>query len=172
MLGRQRLYFMLPDVPSARSMLDELLLARIHIEHIRFWTRDGDLPGDLPDASFFHKTDFTHGTATGALLGGLIGLLGGVGLLAFPPAWVQLTLLTVLACVMLGGVLGCWMSGMAAAAIPNSRLQKFYAEIQQGKVLLLLDVPFRRVGEIEALIARRHPEASFAGAEPHIPAFP
>ncbi|WP_034298376.1 hypothetical protein [Herbaspirillum sp. RV1423] len=172
MLGRQRLYFMLPDIPSARSMLDELLLARIEIRRMHFWARDGELPDDMPDANFFHKTDLTHGAEMGLLAGGLIGLLGGIWLMVFPPDWVQLNMLTVLVTTVVGAVLGSWMSGMAAAAIPNSRLKNFHEDIARGKVLLLVDVPFKRIEEIEDLVASRHPEAMFGGVEPHIPVFP
>ncbi|WP_083439165.1 DUF1269 domain-containing protein [Herbaspirillum autotrophicum] len=172
MLGRQRLYFMLPDIASARSMLDELLLARIEIRHIRFWARDGDLPDDMPDASFFHKTDLVHGAEMGMLVGGLIGLAGGIWLVTFPPEWAHLNMLTVLITVVFGAVLGSWMSGMAAAALPNSRLKDFQQEIAAGKVLLMIDAPFKRVAEIEEMMARRHPEIRFGGVEPHIPVFP
>ncbi|ASU37797.1 DUF1269 domain-containing protein [Herbaspirillum sp. meg3] len=172
MLGRQRLYFMLPDIPSARSMLDELLLARIEIRHMHFWARDGDLPDDMPDATFFHKTDLTHGAEMGLLVGGLMGFAGGLWLLLFPPEWVQVSMVAVFVTTITGAVLGSWMSGMAAAAIPNSRLKNFHADIASGKVLLLIDVPFKRIEAIEDLIASRHPEASFRGVEPHIPVFP
>ncbi|AMP01126.1 hypothetical protein CAter10_3645 [Collimonas arenae] len=37
---------------------------------------------------------------------------------------------------------------------------------------VVVDVPFKRVAEIEALIEKRHPEASFSGVEKHIPVFP
>lgn len=172
MLGRKRLYFVLPDADSARGMLNELLLARIEIRRIRFWARDGTLPEDLPDASFWHKTDLTHGAETGMLAGGLIGLLGGIWLVAFPPEWVNVSTFALLMTTVVGIVLGGWMSGMAAVAIPNSRLQHFQAEIANGKFLLLVDVPFSRVAEIEAKIAGHHPEARFGGVEPHIPVFP
>ncbi|MQR01560.1 DUF1269 domain-containing protein [Glaciimonas soli] len=172
MLARQRLYFMLPDVRSARGMLDELLLARIEISHMRFWAKDGDLPDDMPDASFWHKTDLTHGAQNGMIIGGLLGFLGGIWLVFFPPAWIHLNILTILITTAVGLVLGGWMSGMAAAALPNSRLANFQGDIENGKVLLIVDVPYQRVNEIEAMIEKRHPEAKFGGVESHIPVFP
>lgn len=172
MLGRKRLYFMLPDKGSARSMLDHLLLARIEFRHMRFWAKDGQLPQDLPDASFWHKTDLTHGAETGMLAGGVFGLLGGIWLVSFPPDWVQLSTLTILVTSFAGVVLGGWMSGMVAAAIPNTRLKHFHGAIEDGKILMIVDVPFNRVPEIEEIVARQHPEASFGGVEPHIPVFP
>lgn len=46
---RKRLYFVLPDMPSARGMLDEMLFARIEERHIHFLARRGTLPEDRPE---------------------------------------------------------------------------------------------------------------------------
>jgi hypothetical protein len=48
---------------------------------------------------------------------------------------------------------------MAAAAVPNSRLKQFEAEIGRGKVLLMIDVPRQRIAEITDVVVSRHPEA-------------
>ena len=70
---RRRLYFMVPDVASARQIRDELLLARIEDGHIHVMARDGvPLPG-LHEASILQKTDFVHGAETGLAVGGGIG---------------------------------------------------------------------------------------------------
>ncbi|MBI3283328.1 MAG: DUF1269 domain-containing protein [Burkholderiales bacterium] len=169
---RRRLYFMLPDVPSARSMLDELLLARIDERHMHFCAKEGALPADMPEANFLQKTDLVHGAEIGMLIGGLSGLLAGSLLLIFPPEGIELRMLALLVSGIGGALFGTWASGMAAAAIPSSRLKPFNERIERGQVLLMVDVPFRRVSEIEAMIAKRHPEVSFGGVEPHIPAFP
>ena len=55
--------------------------------------------------------------------------------------------------------LGAWMASMAGAAVPNSRLKQFAADIEAGRVLMMVDVPFRRVVEITDLVVSRHPEA-------------
>ena len=61
---------------------------------------------------------------------------------------------------------------MNAAAVPNSRLAPFMEGIENGQVLLIVDVPPRRIKEIEEMIEKRHPEANFGGAEPPPVAFP
>lgn len=169
---RRRLYFMLPDVSSARSLLDALLLARIEEKHMHFCAKEGTALPDMPEASFLQKTDLVHGVESGMLIGGGAGLLGGILLVLFPPDGIHLQMVTILAAAIGGTVFGAWVSGMAAAAIPNSRLAAFQAGIEHGQVLLIVDVPFRRVAEIEELIAQRHPVARFGGREPHIPVFP
>lgn len=169
---RRRLYFMLPDVESARGMLNEMLLARIEIRHIHFLSRRGTLPDDLPEANLLQKTDVVHGAQLGMVIGGIAGTVGGLLVVLFPPGDVSLQLVTVLIAAVLGALFGAWASSMAATAVPNSRLKPFHADIERGKVLMMADVPMRRVQEISALVAKRHPEAASGGFEPTIPAFP
>ena len=172
MLMRRRLYFLLPDMPSAHGMLDEMLLARIEVGHIRFLARRGTLDGDLPEAGVLQKTDFVHGAQTGIMVGGLCGTLAGALLVFFPPDGLQLQLVTVLITALLGALFGAWTSSLAGSSVPNSRLSAFHVEIERGKVLMMVDVPMRRMQEISELVARRHPEAIPGGFEPTIPAFP
>ncbi|WP_254451775.1 DUF1269 domain-containing protein [Duganella vulcania] len=168
---RRRLYFMLPDVPSARAMLDELLLARIEIGHMRFMARD-PLPSDMPDVNFMQKTDLIHGAQLGVVIGAIVGLGAGVFLTLFPMDGMTLRTAAILLVTLAGAIFGGWASGMNAAAVPNSRLKPFASRIEQGQVLLIVDVPVRRVEEIEEMIAKRHPEISFGGMEPPMLAFP
>ena len=172
MLMRRRLYFLLPDNESARRMRDEMLLARIEIRRIHFLGRRDALPDDLPEASVLQKTDLVHGAQLGAVIGGVAGTLGGFLVVRFPPEGASLQLVTVLVAALLGTLFGAWVSSLVGSAVPNSKLKAFHAEIDRGKVLMMVDVPMRRVQEITELIARRHPEAVSGGFEPTIPAFP
>jgi hypothetical protein len=78
----------------------------------------------------------------------------------------------VLIAAIVGGVLGAWMASMAAAAVPNSRLKAFQKEIEQGKMLLMVDVPYGRVEQIREVVLSRHPEAVAGGQASRYPAFP
>jgi hypothetical protein len=61
---------------------------------------------------------------------------------------------------------------MMGLQLPNSRLKSFYRDVEEGKVLLMLDVPSGRYQEVREVIARTHPEAIDGGNEPAVPAFP
>ena len=166
-----RLYYLLPDINSARSTLDELLLARIEERHIRFMTDGRPVPDDLPEASLFHKTDMLHGAAFGMLFGA--GL--GIGLAFLIVSYLELNNagpLMFLGCTLVGILFGGWAASLVGAAIPNSQLQKFQTELQQGKLLLIVDVPARRVAQIEEVLQQRHPEMQFCGEDAHRPIFP
>lgn len=51
-------------------------------------------------------------------------------------------------------------------------LARFNADIDSGRILMMVDVPFTRSKEVTDLVVRRHPEAMSGGMEPSIPAFP
>jgi hypothetical protein len=169
---RRRLYFMVPDVVSARQIRDELLLARIEDKHIHVLAKDGVPLEGLHEASILQKTDFMHGAESGLAIGGVIGIIAGLVAVLFPPAGISLDLVTILVTALIGAAFGAWVSSMVASAIPNSRLKTFEQGIAQGRILMMVDVPGGRVDEIRKLIASKHPEATSSGVEPTIPAFP
>lgn len=169
---RRRLYFLLPDVPSGRKLVDELLVARVDINHMHFMAKDDSLQDGMPAVNFLHKTDLVHGAQLGVVIGAIVGIGAGIFLTMFPVEGMTLRTAAILLVGLGGAIFGGWASGMNAAAVPNTRLKKFAAAIEQGQVLLILDVPTARVEEIEEMIAKRHPEISFGGMEPPMLAFP
>ena len=62
--------------------------------------------------------------------------------------------------------------GMVGSAVPNSRLKQFESAIEEGRILVMADVPQHRVNEVREALHDRHPEAEDRGVDPHIPAFP
>jgi len=156
---RRRLYFVLPDVESARRTADDLLLARVEDRYMRFLASRGTSLDPLHEAGYLDKTDMVHGAAVGLALGAIIGALVGVMVVAYPPEGTSPQLVAVLIGMLIGAPLGAWMASMAGAAVPNSRLRQFQADIDAGRVLMMVDVPFRRVAEITELVVSRHPEA-------------
>jgi hypothetical protein len=169
---RRRLYYVMPDLPNARKMMDDLLLARIEERHIHFLAKRGTSMDGLHEANVLQKSDIVHGAQLGTAMGAVFGCIAGTLLIWFPPTEGIPQVLAVLLATAAGGAFGGWASSMAAASIPNSRLKRFATAIDEGKILLMVDVPEHRVEQINALLHRIHPEATDEGAEPNIPAFP
>ena len=67
---------------------------------------------------------------------------------------------------------GSWASGMIGISTPNCHLKSFQKKIEQGWILLMVDVPKDRVREISAMIRKNHPGIHRQGIEPDLPAFP
>ncbi|AKZ27696.1 DUF1269 domain-containing protein [Ralstonia pseudosolanacearum] len=170
---RHRLYFLLPDVASARRVMNDLLLARITERHIHFVAREGaDLTG-LHEANLLQTSDIVHATQNGLVIGGGAGIIAGVVAALFPvigegPQWGMIGVTTVL-----GALFGAWASSMIGSSVPNSRLKPFKKAVEEeGQLLLMVDVPRSRVSELRALLQKTHPEGHFSGEEGAMPAFP
>ena len=165
---RLRMYVTLPDVASARKLADDLLLARIEDKRMHFLARRGTDLGELHQASYLQKTDTVNAAFKGLLIGGAMGVLVGLLLVST----MNLQLVAVLIGALVGAGFGAWMSSMLGLQVANSSLKDFEKDIQDGKILLMLDIPAGRYEEIRAVIARTHPEAADRGNEPTVPAFP
>jgi uncharacterized membrane protein YeaQ/YmgE (transglycosylase-associated protein family) len=166
------MYLTLPDLASARQLANDLLLARIEDKHMHFLARRGTDLGELHEASHLQKTDAVHGAFTGFVTGGIMGVIVGVLIVNFPPQGVSLQMVAVLIAAIVGAILGTWVASMVGLSVPNSRLKAFEKEIEEGKILLMLDVPSSHYQQVHDVIARTHPEAIDRGNEPTVPAFP
>ena len=169
---KRRLYFMLPNVASAEKTANDLLLARVDNSKMHFMARPGTHLGTLHEAGYSIRNDLLRGAEVGLISGGVFGLVVGIVLYATQPVGVVLQPVIVLAMGLLFGLLGAWSSSMIGIALPNSQLSQFEEEIEQGKILLIVDVPRGRVDEIRTLLGRTHPEANARGFEPSYPVFP
>lgn len=169
---RRRLYFVLPDPESAQAVEKELLLAKVGDPHIHFLARDGVNLGRLHLANLLQRSDLLHGIGLGMVAGGITGALAGVALTFYPQIGDALGLGGILVLAVVCAMIGSWISGMIAVSIPNSRLKRFQPAIDRGEILLMVDVPVRRVREIRELVTSHHPEVQPKGQEAQIPAFP
>ena len=166
----RRLYFLLPDLEVTHKVIDELLLTHIEESHLHVLAAEGDELGDLPEATLLQKSDFIPAMERGVALGGATGLLGGLVALAMPGFVIAGG--AVLAMGLVGAGMGVWMGGMIGVDVDNSQVKQFKSAIEEGKVLVMVDVPKDRVEDVETLVKKHHPDAEFEGTEPHIPAFP
>jgi hypothetical protein len=169
---RRRLYFVLPDLRSADTIQRELLLARIDAGHIHFLAKDGINLGQLSVANLLQRSDLVHGLGIGLVAGGLTGMGSGFAISMYPELGAMVGMGAVLMLGVFGALVGAWTSGMIAVSIPNSRLKGFQRAIDAGRILLMVDVPQRRVAEIRRLIEEHHPEVKGGGQDAQIPAFP
>ncbi|MGA7799923.1 MAG: DUF1269 domain-containing protein [Gammaproteobacteria bacterium] len=168
----RRIYFLLPDVGTARQVVDELLLNRIEVRHIHVIAHEGTAMEDLPEASFVQASDFVPALERGLAAGGATGVVAGLVAVSFPPAGLVLGGGALLGIALAGAGMGALLSSMIGAGLPSSRLEHFKQGIEAGKVLMMADVPKDRVEEIEQRVRKHHPDVNIGGTEPTIPPFP
>lgn len=166
----RRLYFLLPDLTVTHKVVDELLLGHIPEKHIHVIAREGTRLGDLPEATLIQKSDFVPAMERGLALGGATGVIAGLIAVAIPGVVVAGGAL--LAMGVVGAGMGAWLGGMIGMDVENSQVRKFESAIQDGHILMLVDVPKGDVDKVQASIREHHPDVVFEGTEPTIPAFP
>ena len=170
----RRLYFLIPTIDSAKTIVDELLLARVDQRHIHIAAADHHalIEANLPEASLLQESDFVPAVERGLAIGGATGILAGIAAVALPGVGLALGGGAILGIGLAGAGMGAWLSSMIGISAPSSRLTEFEDAIKQGNLLMMVDVPKTRVDEITDLIKKHHPEAEIEGTEPVIPAFP
>jgi hypothetical protein len=171
---RKRIYWLLPDLKSARITMDDLLLARIEARHIHFVAREGSDMRGLHAANVLQTSDVVRSAEIGLIVGAGVGGLLGALVAVFYPIVGDETQWGVVApgLAIFGALFGTWASSMIGISLPSKRLKRFAAQIERGQVLLMVDTSMWRVETIEKRLQELHPEAHLEGTEPDIPAFP
>ena len=99
-------------------------------------------------------------------------MLAGLVAIAFPPASAVIAGGILLGTTLFGAGLGAWVGGLVGMSVGNRRIKEFEGAIEEGKLLVLVDVPADRVAETETLVKQYIPQAEIEHTEPKIPAFP
>ncbi|WP_432745886.1 DUF1269 domain-containing protein [Methylobacter sp. G7] len=163
----RRIYFLVPTIEITHKIVEELQAKGIEDRHIHILAaRDTSLEG-LPEAGVTIKTDFLPAVERGLALGGSTGLLAGLVGLRF--AGFAIAGGPLLGIIMAGATIGSLMGGLAGMNSGNSRLRQFEQAIEQGEILVLVDIPRDQIETIRKLVIKHYPEVEFEGVEPILP---
>lgn len=169
---RRRLYFLLPDVKSAKVVHNDLLLAKIDERHQHVIAQKGMELEDLPEADLRQKSDIFHGLQIGVVIGGLTGMILSAIAVSMDMIVPGIEVWSIASLTLGGAFLGAFASSMIAINVSNTHLKQFRHDVAAGKILYMVDVRYKRIDEILELVRGQHPEADIRGFDPQIPAFP
>lgn len=163
----RRIYFLAPNLDITHKIVDELRAEGIEDRHVHILAKRDTPLEDLPEATEFQKTDFIPAVERGAALGAATGLLAGLVGLRF--AGFAIAGGPVLGILFYGATIGAMMSGLAGLQVGNSKVKQYADAIEQGEILVMVDIAKERIDEISKLITKHHPKAEFEGIEPLLP---
>lgn len=143
------------DMTHARKTIAALHMRGIGNAAISLVARSDVELERIPDSLKEADTDSVPAAVRGMELGGATGLLAGLAAVAFAPFGV--TLAGAVAIGAMGALVGGWSSALMGASLPDPVRQQFDAEIQAGRVLVLVDI---EDGQLAAL----HDAMTEAGA--------
>jgi hypothetical protein len=161
----RRLYFLLPDVETTRTVVEELRAGGVGEGQVHVVASSRVPLTGLPEATALQTSQLRHGLEAGLGIGGVAGLLGGLLAVAFPPAGLVLGGGALLLTVLAGAGAGAVVSALVAKDIPAEDLASYEAAIGRGQILLMADVPAADVSLWMDRIAQHHPEVDFGVCE-------
>lgn len=163
----RRIHFLAPGLESTHKIVDELKDLGIEERHIHILAKRGTPLEGMPEASLLQKTDFIPALERGLALGGATGLLAG--LVAISLSEIVIGGGALLALTLGGAGVGSWLSGMVGMSAGNSKLRAYEKAIEQGELLIMVDIAKDRIDELSRAVQKHHPEAEFEGTEPILP---
>ena len=163
----RRIYFLAPDIATTHRIVDEIRSRGIDDRYIHVLAKRGTPLEDMPEATMMQKTDFIPAVERGLALGGTNGLLAGLVTISFSGVVVGGGVL--LGLIVAGAGIGSWAGGLIGLNAGNSRLKQYEEAIENGELLVLLDIPKEQVDAISRAITLHQPKAEFGGIEPILP---
>ncbi len=163
----RRIYFLVPNIEITHKIVDELRAEGIEDRHIHVLAKRDTPMEDMPEASVFEKTDFIPALERGAALGATTGLLAG--LVGLRLAGFAIAGGPILGVLFYGATIGAMASGLAGLQVGNSRVKDYAEAIENGELLVMVDVLKERIDAISQAVIKHHPDARFDGIEPLMP---
>lgn len=160
----KRLYFLVPDIDTTTRLVSELREIDIKDADISIVGKDHHAleQAHLHEGGAFASSDFSHAVARGIALGGTTGLLAGIAAVTFPPAGLVFGGGAILGMGLFGAGCGAWASSLIGISVPERGVKRYEAAIEQGQLLMLVDVPRWQVESVCAVIRSHHPEVEIS----------
>jgi hypothetical protein len=154
---KTRHVFSTPDIETARTAMQAARAAGIPETDISLIARSDIELEATPEQHKEAGSDFYPAALRGVIGGGATGLLAGLVAVAIPP--IGVTVAGVIGLTIAGALTGGWASALAGASVPDPVRRKFEHEIENGRILVVLD------GNRDLLV-RAEPALARAGATP------
>jgi hypothetical protein len=126
-----------PDMAQARRALTAAREAGVPDEDLSLVARHDIELDAIPEDRKDDHTDFMPAAVRGLAQGGATGLLAGLVAMAIPPLGV--TLAGAVGVAAAGAAVGAWSSALMGSAVPDPVRRKFEAEIEAGRILVVVD---------------------------------
>ncbi|WP_415885497.1 hypothetical protein ACMXYO_12855 [Neptuniibacter sp. QD37_6] len=158
----RRLVFLAPTVSQVNSVVADFLAVGIEDESIHFIAEDESLIEKISAraATDIETTERENDLDWGMVAGGSFGLAAGlVATTVLGPVGSVVSGGTVVVSSILGIGLGGWLGKLVGEDTPVHLLAKYKHALQQGGVLVMVDIPAERMTETHKLIRQHCPKA-------------
>jgi hypothetical protein len=134
---KTRRVYSTPDIATAQQSISAARMAGVNDENISMIARSDIEMESVPDDRIDASTDFAPAALRGAGAGGAIGLVAGLVAIAIPP--IGITVAGAGLMTLVGTAVAGWSAALMGSAVPDSVRRAFETEIEQGRVLVVID---------------------------------
>ena len=157
----KRLVFLAPTLEQAQNVVEDLRKMDIPDEKMHVVAKDHQM---LQDANIHEATDMETSEVEsdmdwGMVSGGTIGVIAGLAVLGTAPFGLVLGGGTLLTLSLLGIGFGGWLGKMIGEGTPNSLIEKYEHALDDGQIVMMVDVPAERLPEFHHMIRGHCPKA-------------
>lgn len=147
---KRRRVFSTSDMAQASRAIDAARRAGVEDENIHLIARSNIEMDQIPDDRKEVTSDVIPAALRGAETGGAIGLVAGIVAVAVPAIGITVAGAGFIALV--GAMVGGWSSALVGSAVPNAVRRRFEREIEDGRILVIIDDDERRHVAIDRAI--------------------
>lgn len=149
-----RLYYLFDDISAVQHITD--YLHRHRVPDSRIHVLSGDEAGlykyRLHSASPLQTREMVRFGEEGGVIGLVVGAVVGLALVYSLDFLRQMPAIAFAVVTLIIAAHGAWIGGMVGLATTNRRLKKFLPAINEGRHLVMIDLPRSRVQEITEVI--------------------
>jgi hypothetical protein len=149
---RKRHVFSTPSLEVAQAVVDAARANGVGRDCICIEARPDIEVSRIRDDRKNVSMDFVPAALRGTLLGGLAGL--AAGLIGMNIPFFGLSGLGAIALMVIGALVGTWASVLIGSALPDEVRRTIAAEIEAGRILVVIDAELEEFDAVERAIAQ------------------
>ena len=164
---KTRLFFLVPGEHAAKKIVGDLKEAKVAEKDISAVASRESYPLDegIPEAGILETSDLGPAAKRGALAGSSAGLLAGLIAVPFMPLGIVAAGGAIAVLTAAGALTGTWASTLIGISVTNTHIKQFEEALDEGQILMLVDVDEDRRAKVEAIVRLSHPEAVIQSGE-------
>jgi hypothetical protein len=150
-----RIYFLLPDMVKARSVIDELLQLKLNRRNIHIVSGHAVDFDESLQSTVVESSEIRNLLVHGIVASVVVGTIGGLAAMLLLPGALSWSHGSVLAMTLAGTAFGGWLSMASRMDETNERYRMLFASILRGDILMIVDANHKQVEVVREVVRNR-----------------
>lgn len=155
-----RLCLLIPDISTMKRISEHIQTNGVSNRHIHVLGKSSLAIEHLHlhPANLLQTTNLPQILLKGGMLGLIFGMFTGGSLFILSPWGLSMPLSSIMIFMLVGMILGLWISGLIGIGVQNGIVEQARPFIQEGKYLMMIDLNRDQEKNLEGEILKRFPQ--------------